>query len=177
MQIWCKGDSTEQPPRVRSSPSVALSLPPLAIRASAVSLRLLSPFDMFEWSFISHGAQTCDSFINKVNFPTWRYYFRIREIGGGWLGFGGRGGASTYLLSNFTVLLTLVVIFLSSQDPEVTASQLQKYWSLTVDQQDKWICHEVQIQHLSASISTAGLWLHTSPHILNAINPGRSVVV
>lgn len=33
-------------------------------------------------------------------------------------------------------------------------------------QQDEWICQEVQIQHLSASVGPGGLWLRSNPHVL-----------
>lgn len=76
---------------------------------------------------LSVTALKCDSFINKVTFPMQHHYFSNSEC------------AEepciifTHSLLNLPVLLTLAVIFLSSQDAEVTASQFWKYWSLTVD--------------------------------------------
>lgn len=118
MQIWCKGDSTEQPPSIRCSPSAAFFRPNppwfvLLLCHPGLHHRLTCLNEA-----LSVTALKNDSFINKVSFPVQRYCPGIHF---------------TYSLLNFPVLLTLAVIFLSSQDPEVTASKFWRYWLLTVD--------------------------------------------
>lgn len=65
---------------------------------------------------LSVTALKCDSLINKASFPAQHYYFRIRGLGGmGDRGMWGWGGSPRVMFTNpclnFSVLLTLVVIF------------------------------------------------------------------